>query len=108
MSENYRENGANLKQGAHTKPRRCQYLTHAHSHITRAVAAMENCRVNERGKFAPRRPFTADATPLNASSTQHNKFYRVFFFFAAAIKISGEQMRQLSPLMQMNIHRTIG
>ena len=38
----------NLKQGAHTAwpvpvIGSCQYLTHAHSHITRAVAVMDSC-----------------------------------------------------------------
>ena len=34
----------NLKQGhTYTNPRPGQYLTHAHSHITRAVAAMDSC-----------------------------------------------------------------
>ena len=38
----------NLKQGAHTAwpvpvIGSCQYVTHAHSHITRAVAVMESC-----------------------------------------------------------------
>ena len=28
---------------SHTNPRPGQYLTHAHSHITRAVAAMDSC-----------------------------------------------------------------
>ena len=39
----------NLKQGAHInqplKPTHEQYLTHAHSHITRAVAATDSCFV---------------------------------------------------------------
>ena len=81
-----------IKQGAHTKPRPCQYLTHAHSHITRAVAAMGNCFAlfgahyhgitvgsmnGENSRLEDH--FTAEATPLNASSTQHNTFYRVVF-----------------------------
>ena len=41
----YLENSANLEQLAHThtNPRPDQYLTHAHSHVTRAVAAMDSC-----------------------------------------------------------------
>jgi len=39
---------------------------------------------------------------------RHNKFYRVVFSLRQAIKDSSEQVRQLSPLMQMNIHPTIG
>ena len=34
----------NLKQGAHIhQPTAWQYLTHAHSHITRAVSVMDSC-----------------------------------------------------------------
>ena len=39
---------------------------------------------------------------------RHNKFYRVVFSLQQAIKNSSEQVRQLLPLMQMNIHPTIG
>ena len=34
-----------LQQTNQTQPRGLQYLTHAHSHITRAVAAMDSCFV---------------------------------------------------------------
>ena len=42
ISENYRENSEN-KGHTYSKPRPGQYLTHAHNHITGAVAAMDNC-----------------------------------------------------------------
>ena len=39
---------------------------------------------------------------------RHNKFYPVVFSLRKAIKNSRVQIRQLSPLMQMNIHPMIG
>ena len=71
------------KEHTHTNPRPSHYLTHAHSHITRAVAAMDSgfahTRANQHGiavgqwpgKNRVQRPFPAEASPLSASSTQH-------------------------------------
>ena len=74
-----------LKQHTHTytNPRPGHYLTHAHSHITLGVAAMDSCFalirahqhgiavVKDRGKPVFNRPFPTEASPLSASSTQH-------------------------------------
>ena len=64
-----------------------QYLTHAHSHITQAVAAMDGCftliGAHQQGKAIrsmnrenprlkdPLLPRRVQSTPLSASSTQH-------------------------------------
>ena len=59
------------------------YLSHVHSHITRAVAAIDTCfasclgltsmaqpSVSYQGKPAYKRPFPAEVSPLSASSTK--------------------------------------
>ena len=90
ISENYLENSANLKQGAHMhqpKWQSGQYLTHAHSHITPAVAAMDGCFTltwaHQQGKAIrsmngenprlkePLPQRRVQSTALSASSTQH-------------------------------------
>ena len=78
-----------LKQGAYTNPRPGQYLTHAHSHITRAVAVMDLSHgqlfrpfahqhgiavgsLNEENPRVSKTVFTAEAsasTTLSDSST---------------------------------------
>ena len=81
-------NSANLKQGAHIhQPTAGQYLTHAHNHITQAVAAMDGCftliGAHQQGKAIrsmngenpclkdPLLPRRVQSSLLSASSTQH-------------------------------------
>ena len=90
ISKNYLENSANLKQGAHIHQptwQPGQYLTHAHSHITQAVATMDSCftltGAHQQGKAIrsmngknphlkdPLLPRRVQSTPLSTSSTQH-------------------------------------
>ena len=79
----------NKKQVTHsnTNPRPGQYLTHAQSHITRAVAAMDSCfglvRPHQHGVavgqqqdqkpyvVCPLLPRRVQSAPLSASSKQH-------------------------------------
>ena len=65
------------KGHAYTNPRPSHYLTHAHIHITRAVAAMDSRFSHGIAvghwlrKTRVQRPFPAEASPLSASFTQH-------------------------------------
>ena len=63
-----------LKKGhTYTNPRSSQYVTHAHSHITRVVAAMESCfaliKAHQHGDMAmrmrevPARPWVGVCVP---------------------------------------------
>ena len=61
---------------SNTNPRSGQYLTHAHRHIIRAVAAVDSCfglvRPHQHGIAAEQnRTRRVQSTPLSASSTQH-------------------------------------
>ena len=64
---------ASFTRVPYTNPRPSQYLTHAHSRITKVMAAMKSCSpllgaLAFKGPFLPRQ---VQSTPLSASSTHH-------------------------------------